>query len=749
MYISLDLETTGFDPKNDKIIEFGAIKFDLEGKSETLQILINPGLSIPQIVTHITHIKDVDVENAPSFEEKAEEITNFIGDLPIIGHNIQFDTGFLKANGLKLTNLEFDTHDMAGIILPNMASYSLEILSQHFNLQHEEKHRALDDAIAAMELFIRLKEEFENLERALLTKIQSLSQKSNWDLKEFLKDLKSNPQKHPGEKKSQPVKLFSPGRTSEILNSTEPALHLLNPPYENLAIELANQASPETYIAVPYQLFRDIETHLPDSIAKIDLPQNYISPTRLEQFANKEFYENTEIIALVKYLVWLPQTKTGLLSELRLHQEERSTIPKVNIPEGSDPLTEPFYQKALEKDQNAAALCTHEYIMQNPVQGPLVIIDAENFFLSMHRHHSVYITEALANRPLSQIQSLHPDNQITGTLADKLTIFFGLSGMVFKKCNDRNAYTPRSNISPSILNSKEWLDLKGTLNNLIESSKELAPLNNEETAPHLQDWKSILQKLSQIVQNPELEKHLVWIELGQEQEVIIHKIPFNINENLKETLPANYQLVDQVDLPPHIDLNIQSPTTQSLQAKILISEDTNDNDQHQIVNYLKNYELKGKTFILFNSRKDLEFYTLELSKANIPLISQLTGSLGKLKELIKEVDKAFVLITNHSWDKLDPQEDMDTLFIQKIPFDPPSDTILTALSQNYSDPFSQLQIPRAIRKLKKILSPLNKDQVAVILDSRIVTKKYSRDFLESLIGAEQATLEDIFHFLQG
>jgi len=94
MFISLDLETTGFDKENDNIIEFGAIKFDLEGNQETLQFLINPQTSIPQIVTYITNISDEDVQDAPTIDEKAQEIQDFIGDLPIVGHNIQFDTGF-------------------------------------------------------------------------------------------------------------------------------------------------------------------------------------------------------------------------------------------------------------------------------------------------------------------------------------------------------------------------------------------------------------------------------------------------------------------------------------------------------------------------------------------------------------------------------------------------------------------------------------------------------------------------------
>ena len=156
MFVSLDLETTGFNSETDQIIEFGAIKFDLKGNSETLQFLCNPGFKIPDIVVHITKIKDDHVKDANPFSKHLQEVQDFIGDLPIVGHNIKFDTDFLELNGVEIKNKLYDTHDLDAILLPNMASYSLEILSEVFQLQHTDKHRALDDAIAAMELFLKL-----------------------------------------------------------------------------------------------------------------------------------------------------------------------------------------------------------------------------------------------------------------------------------------------------------------------------------------------------------------------------------------------------------------------------------------------------------------------------------------------------------------------------------------------------------------------------------------------------------------
>jgi len=133
----------------------------MDGGKETLQFLLKSEIPIPPIVTHITKIKNEDIADAPTFAEKKEEIKAFIGDLPIIGHNIEFDTNFLKAKGIELTNAEYDTHMLAGMVLHNLPSYSLEVISQMLGLQHEDKHRALDDAIAAMELFLELNKRFE------------------------------------------------------------------------------------------------------------------------------------------------------------------------------------------------------------------------------------------------------------------------------------------------------------------------------------------------------------------------------------------------------------------------------------------------------------------------------------------------------------------------------------------------------------------------------------------------------------
>ena len=91
-------------------------------------------------------------------------------------------------------------------------------------------------------------------------------------------------------------------------------------------------------------------------------------------------------------------------------------------------------------------------------------------------------------------------------------------------------------------------------------------------------------------------------------------------------------------------------------------------------------------------------------------------------------------MTPNTWENLEITSQIDTLFIHKIPFDPPSDPQLLAQTKLYEDPFNELQVPRAIFSLKKIIHRLDntKPRKIIILDSRLVSKGYGAQFIKSL-----------------
>ena len=105
--VVLDVETTGFSAEKDKIVSWAAAKVDLQDvarkaakggiRLDALHEIVNPGRPIPKDAAAVHGIKTSDVKSAPSFAESAQELRSYIGDSPIIGHNVDFDLGFLNA----------------------------------------------------------------------------------------------------------------------------------------------------------------------------------------------------------------------------------------------------------------------------------------------------------------------------------------------------------------------------------------------------------------------------------------------------------------------------------------------------------------------------------------------------------------------------------------------------------------------------------------------------------------------------
>ncbi|MBQ2116928.1 MAG: ribonuclease H-like domain-containing protein, partial [Lachnospiraceae bacterium] len=95
-YVVMDIETTGLNPKSEKIIELGAARIR-EGKVvDTFSAFVNPGRSLSDRIVELTGISDRDVENAPYIEEIIQDFVDFTGDDVLLGHNLSFDYSFVK-----------------------------------------------------------------------------------------------------------------------------------------------------------------------------------------------------------------------------------------------------------------------------------------------------------------------------------------------------------------------------------------------------------------------------------------------------------------------------------------------------------------------------------------------------------------------------------------------------------------------------------------------------------------------------
>ena len=179
--VALDLETTGLDVEKDSIIEIGAVRMR-EGKIiEEYSTLVNPGFVIPAETTHITGIHQDDLRDAPLLTTALPQITEFVGNAPVIAHNVSFDIGFMRRFGTLKSNLPIDTFDLASILLPQVPRYSLSSLAKFFEIDLENAHRALDDARATGILYWHLWEKLTALPPSLLFEITRGIQNLQWD----------------------------------------------------------------------------------------------------------------------------------------------------------------------------------------------------------------------------------------------------------------------------------------------------------------------------------------------------------------------------------------------------------------------------------------------------------------------------------------------------------------------------------------------------------------------------------------
>nr|MBA3531400.1 3'-5' exonuclease [Ardenticatenales bacterium] len=146
IYVALDLETTGFSPDRDMILEIGAVKFRIPPDPADDPIidrwttLINPGRSIPYRITRLTGIADSDVARAPRLAHVLDELRAFIGNYPVVGHNVAFELSFLQRHGILVGQATLDTFELASVLLPEATRYSLGELARHLGMEFTGWH---------------------------------------------------------------------------------------------------------------------------------------------------------------------------------------------------------------------------------------------------------------------------------------------------------------------------------------------------------------------------------------------------------------------------------------------------------------------------------------------------------------------------------------------------------------------------------------------------------------------------------
>lgn len=377
VYAVIDLETTGTAYKNgDRIIQFGCALMKKGKIIQTVSQLVNPDGPIPEAVQRLTGISAETVVTAPDFQTVAPMISQLLAGTVIVAHNVNFDYPFLSAALVAagqpaLTNDGIDTVQLAQILMPEAASFRLGDLTAQLNIKHDNPHHADSDAVGTAKLLWQLRKRFlalpSHTQRQLVALGEPLLRETGRVFERWLQPEKPLPETlmHVGQFVIQRP-LPTPSSAAISYPDTEAAKRKLLRPrfrfrkqqanmmdtiYQNangdqpIMVEAGTGLGKTMGYLMPLVSLADATNKLcvavptvvlQEQVANVQVPlvgelvgeevatvvdksaKHYLDLNRLANSLSATELSSHTLLLQLKLLVWLTQTTTGDLDELRL-----------------------------------------------------------------------------------------------------------------------------------------------------------------------------------------------------------------------------------------------------------------------------------------------------------------------------------------------------------------------------------------------------------------------------------------------
>ena len=459
-YAALDLETTGLDPSHDRVIEIGAVAFSETAVHASLVRFVDPGRTVPEQVLRLTGINPADLRGAAPQREALEELAAFVRGRQPVGHGATLDVDFLSAAGLWEPGAEIiDTLHVARILLPNSASHSLPALAVELDLVQPRPHRALDDADATRQLFMRLREVAAGLDETLKQSMLALVAPYGWAAARFFAEALTAasppvpvrprlPRHLRAPVQRAEVESWDPGRLAALLGPEGP-LAAAAPDYEHrdaqqqmliacaqimerggrLVVEAGTGTGKSLAYLIPAiaravtkgeKVIVSTATHtLQEQLMTKDLPflrqwlpwefescllkgrSNYLSLRRWRRYLAEPCADAEELRFKLKILVWLNETESGDRSELRMQGREEVLWLRI----ASDPLdcvgvfctAEDCYvhRARAEAERADLVVVNHALLLADTTSGGAVLPPFEHLVIDEAHHLEDAATQGL------------------------------------------------------------------------------------------------------------------------------------------------------------------------------------------------------------------------------------------------------------------------------------------------------------------------------------------------------------------
>lgn len=784
-YAVVDLEATGTGA-DAKIIQIGIVLVENGEIIDSYATDINPYELLDDHIKNLTGITDQQLSKAPDFGQVASTIYDMIGDAIFVAHNVKFDANLLAEalffEGFELLTPRVDTVELSQLFFPTFEKYSLGNLAEHLDLGLDQAHTAISDAMATARLLIKIQEKIKSLPRSIVEKILDLADNLLFESRLVIDEMVP----YLAETMSTSLESIH-GLVLKKPEKDQPAYHLSEDFVTNLALLGLHERKKQTAFAqvVEKRLAEAEKVHFIQAqaglgktygyllplLAKSDQPLLVTVPTKLlqEQIMENEGSKLREIfqismasikspkhfIKLDKYwktlqrqddnrlvnqfkmhiLVWLMETQTGDLDELKQKQRYQAYFDEI----AHDGNLEPeslfrgwdFWQRLNQQALSSKLLITnHAYFLshlkdQDPLMNNrLVVIDeAQKFLLA---------AENLATDS-QDITALLQALQSKKDKADKL-----LDQRLYESCQfELNHLLTRFRQHGQREISKEELG---------QVKQNLAELQDID----LQNLYHLLDRYDHFwLEEKNLEDKRIAYLRGSKDSLlnVINYLPdtkiFCISATL--TISKKVSLADllgfeqvTMDLLP-----TQAVTNQQLffptHLPDILAWTKEEHAAYLATTLGEMAELGRPILVLFTSISLLLQVSDLLEVNNIPHLAQHKhGQEMTLKRKFERGECQILLGTGVFWEGVDFASQHQLIqVITRLPFDNPKDRFVQKINHHLREegknPFYDYSLPMMMIKLKQAIGRTNRhdnqDSLVLVLDPRIHTKRYGQQIL--------------------
>ncbi|WP_342976310.1 bifunctional DnaQ family exonuclease/ATP-dependent helicase [Streptococcus constellatus] len=785
-YAVVDLEATSAS-SNAKIIQVGIVIIENSQIVKTYETDVNPHEKLTSHIRQLTGLTDKRLRKAPDFSQVAREIYELIEDAIFVAHNVKFDANLLAealfGEGFELVTPRVDTVELAQVFFPMFEKYNLGILCEQLDIPLKHAHTAIADASATATLFLKIQEKIQKLPKELVEYLLTFSNSLIYESRLAIEDAFDHMSdftchdlvKRQGIflRKSKKIKkarklsknfqhninlldLEERKEQDEFAHAVEQALKShqssflqaqtgLGKTYGYLLPALG-QTSKQILVTVPTKVLQDqivanegqnLEQIFHISLHSLKSPANYL---KLDFFYDSlQQVDDNRLVNRCKMLllVWLTETESGDLDEIGQRHRYQTYLQQVlhdgKLSKKSHFWDTDFWQKGQEKSKRSRVLVTnHAYFLtrleddKSIVENRLLIVDeAQKLFLAL---------ENLSRKSLNMtkcLQQIQLELKEVNTILERRLledIQFELAHAIEQFQRYRKNELAKETCSKlrqdlSEINTSSLSDLRAIFATKYdqfwlkeERFDDYRVTMLEAACLEMLDFRALLPEEVQVLfvsATLEISKKVHLAHLLGFEHAPFYQLPQKQKYQQKIWLDKNFPNVVELDIDIYADL---------------------------IVKWVHKLATQGVPLLVLFTSKSLLLAVSD--RLRLPHLAQYkNGEAANIKRRFDRGESSILLGAGSFWEGTDFSSQKQMIeVITRIPFDNPSDFFTQKLNrklrQEGKNPFYDYSLPVAILRIKQALGRTIRHQeqqsAVVILDNRILTKRYGRQIQTAL-----------------